>query len=81
MTTVDTIAQAIKEKKALEFAYHGFDRVVVPYACGLTPTNEIKMIGFQIGGGTVEIMVHISGRGILKEYAKAAEDPDYLWTI
>ena len=50
MTTVDTIAQAIKEKKALEFAYHGFDRVVVPYACGLTPTNEIKMIGFQIGG-------------------------------
>ena len=36
--------------------------------------------GFQIGGGTVEIMVHISGRGILKEYAKAAEDPDYLWT-
>ena len=52
MTTVDTIAQAIKEKKALEFAYHGFDRVVVPYACGLTPTNEIKMIGFQIGGGS-----------------------------
>ena len=48
MTTVDTIAQAIKEKKALEFAYHGFDRVVVPYACGLTPTNEIKMIGFPI---------------------------------
>ena len=52
MTTVDTVAQAIKEKKALEFAYHGFDRVVVPYACGLTPTNEIKMIGFQIGGGS-----------------------------
>lgn len=37
--------------------------------------------GFQIGGGTVEIMVHISGRGILKEYAKAVEDPDYLWTL
>lgn len=37
--------------------------------------------GFQIGGGTVEIMVHISGRGILKEYAKAADDPDYLWTM
>ena len=55
MTTVDTIAQAIKEKKALEFAYHGFDRVVVPYACGLTPTNEIKMIGFQIGGGTEKL--------------------------
>ena len=36
---------------------------------------------FQIGGGTVEIMVHISGRGILKEYAKGAEDPDYLWTL
>ena len=52
MTTVDTIAEAIKEKKSLAFAYHGFDRVVSPYACGLTPTNEIKMIGFQIGGGS-----------------------------
>ena len=37
--------------------------------------------GFQIGGGTVEIMVHISGRGVLKDYAKVAEDPDYLYTI
>jgi alkylation response protein AidB-like acyl-CoA dehydrogenase len=26
--------------------------------------------GMQIGGGTIEIMVHIAGRGILKEYAK-----------
>ena len=54
MTTVDTIAQAIKEKKALEFAYHGFDRVVVPYACGLTPTNEIKMIGGGSNSGVTE---------------------------
>lgn len=30
--------------------------------------------GFQIGGGTVEIMVHIAGRGILKEYAKGNQD-------
>lgn len=37
--------------------------------------------GFQIGGGTVEIMVHIAGRGILKEYQKGVEDPDYLWTL
>ena len=37
--------------------------------------------GFQIGGGTVEIMVHISGRGILKEYAKGVEDPEHLWTL
>lgn len=26
--------------------------------------------GMQIGGGTIEVMVHIAGRGILKEYAK-----------
>ena len=26
--------------------------------------------GMQIGGGTIEIMVHIAGRGLLKEYAK-----------
>jgi alkylation response protein AidB-like acyl-CoA dehydrogenase len=37
--------------------------------------------GFQIGGGTVEIMVHISGRGILKEYLKTVENQDYLYTI
>jgi crotonobetainyl-CoA dehydrogenase len=37
--------------------------------------------GFQIGGGTVEIMVHISGRGVLKEYTKVAEDPNYLYNI
>ena len=37
--------------------------------------------GFQIGGGTVEIMVHISGRGILKEYAKVAENADHLYEI
>ncbi|EJX05084.1 hypothetical protein EVA_06806, partial [gut metagenome] len=38
MTTVDQIVSAITEKKSLAFAYHGFDRVVSPYACGLTPT-------------------------------------------
>lgn len=55
---------------------------------GLGYTDETRVSrlmldcrGFQIGGGTVEIMVHISGRGILKEYAKGEEDPDYLWTI
>lgn len=52
MTTVDTIAQAIKAQKSLSFAYHGFDRTVSPYACGLTPTNEIKMIAFQTDGGS-----------------------------
>uniref|UniRef100_UPI003D10ADBC acyl-CoA dehydrogenase family protein n=1 Tax=Paraeggerthella hominis TaxID=2897351 RepID=UPI003D10ADBC len=55
---------------------------------GLGYTDETRVSrlmldcrGFQIGGGTVEIMVHISGRGILKEYAKAVEDPDHLYTI
>lgn len=52
MTTVDKIVLAIKEKKSLAFAYHGFDRVVSPYACGLTPTNDIKMIAFQTDGGS-----------------------------
>lgn len=52
MTTVDQIVAAIKEKKSLAFAYHGFDRVVSPYACGLTPTNEIKLIAFQTDGGS-----------------------------
>ncbi|MFQ8815435.1 MAG: hypothetical protein ACLR8J_04945 [Sutterella wadsworthensis] len=42
MTTVDTIAQAIKEKKALEFAYHGFDRVVVPMPAALRPPTKSR---------------------------------------
>lgn len=52
MTTVDRIVTAIAEKKSLAFAYHGFDRVVSPYACGLSPTNEIKLIAFQTAGGS-----------------------------
>jgi crotonobetainyl-CoA dehydrogenase len=55
---------------------------------GLGYTDETRVSrlmldcrGFQIGGGTVEIMVHISGRGILKEYEKVAADNDYLYTI
>ncbi|MFU0842702.1 MAG: Phosphoribosylamine--glycine ligase [Burkholderia sp.] len=52
MTTIDQIEEAIKNKSSLAFAYHGFDRVVSPYAVGLSPTNEVKMIGFQTGGGS-----------------------------
>lgn len=52
MSTVDVIAKAISEKKSLSFGYHGFERVVSPYACGITPVNEIKLIAFQTDGGS-----------------------------
>ncbi len=46
---------------------------------GFTDATRVSRLmldcrGFQIGGGTVEIMVHIAGRGILKEYAKGNQD-------
>ncbi len=52
MSTVDIIVQAIENKKSLSFSYHGFERVVSPYACGINAVNEVKLIGFQTGGGS-----------------------------
>lgn len=47
MTTVDTIVEAIEGHRTLNFGYHGFDRVVSPYAIGMTTTNELKMLAYQ----------------------------------
>ncbi len=52
MTTIDLIEQAIKERKSLSFGYHGFERTVSPYACGVNNANEIKMLAMQTGGGS-----------------------------
>lgn len=51
MTTVDVIIKAIEDKKSLAFSYHGFERTVSPFACGILPTNELKMLAFQTAGG------------------------------
>ena len=52
MSIVDIVVKAINEKKALSFSYHGFERVVSPFAVGVNPVNEIKMIGYQTEGGS-----------------------------
>lgn len=52
MTTVDTIVEAIQGHRTLNFGYHGFDRVVSPYAIGMTTTNELKMLAYQTEGGS-----------------------------
>ncbi len=52
MTTVDIIIEAIEKGQSISFGYHGFERTVSPYLCGLTPKNEIKMIGWQTDGGS-----------------------------
>ena len=52
MTTVDTIVEAIEGHRTLNFGYHGFDRVVSPYAIGMTTTNELKMLAYQTEGGS-----------------------------
>ena len=52
MTTVDTIVEAIQKGQSLCFGYHGFDRTVSPYLCGLTLNNEVKMLAWQTDGGS-----------------------------
>lgn len=37
MTTVDIIIEAIEKGQSISFGYHGFERTVSPYLCGLTP--------------------------------------------
>lgn len=46
----DLICEAIREKKIVEFAYHGEMRVVEPYACGVVKKNRYQLRGFQVGG-------------------------------
>lgn len=52
MTTVDTLMQAIEGQKSVAFGYHGYERVVSPYACGLNTSNELKLIALQTDGGS-----------------------------
>lgn len=58
MTTVDTIVKAIEARRSLDFAYHGFKRVVSPYACGLNGSNELKMLAMQTDGGSTSGVTH-----------------------
>ena len=52
MSTVDILVKAIEEKKSVDFGYHGFERVVSPYAVGLNNANEIKLLALQTEGGS-----------------------------
>ncbi len=52
MTTVDIIVEAIEKGQSLSFGYHGFERTVSPYLCGLTLNNELKMLAWQTAGGS-----------------------------
>lgn len=58
MTTVDLIVKAIEEHKSIDFGYHGYERIVSPYACGLNNNNEIKLLAMQTGGGSTSGVVH-----------------------
>ncbi len=58
MTTVDLIVKAIEEHKSIDFSYHGYERIVSPYACGLNNNNEIKLLAMQTGGGSTSGVVH-----------------------
>ncbi len=85
MTTVDTIVQAIEEKKSVAFGYHGFDRVVSPYACGINASNEIKLIGLQTEGGSNSGVVRklrwysiVDMLGLEIHEAAPYEEPDEL---
>ena len=44
------ICNAIRDRKILEFYYHGYHRVVEPYAYGLNKKLEEVLRCYQIGG-------------------------------
>lgn len=57
MSTVDLIVTAIEKHQTLAFSYHGFERVVSPYAVGMSTTNELKMLAYQTDGSSTSGVV------------------------
>ncbi|SDR51245.1 hypothetical protein SAMN05443245_6873 [Paraburkholderia fungorum] len=47
-----TICSAIKDRQLLELRYHGFSRVVEPYAYGRDKNGDAILRCFQISGGS-----------------------------
>ncbi len=46
------IRQALKEKRVLEFRYHGFARSVEPHAAGRVGDGKVALLGWQAAGGS-----------------------------
>ena len=49
---MNVIAQAIAERRLLEFYYDGLPRLVVPAIYGYTTTGKASLRGYQVGGST-----------------------------
>jgi hypothetical protein len=47
-----TICQAIREQRVLELRYHGYSRVVEPYAHGRGRDGENLLRCYQLSGGS-----------------------------
>jgi hypothetical protein len=45
----DRICKAISERKVIRFYYGSGERLVEPYVCGISRTNKLVLIGFQVG--------------------------------
>ena len=47
-----SIANAIRERKLLQFTYDGFSRTVEPHAYGIDRKNRYVVRAFQVAGGS-----------------------------
>ena len=45
-----TLCEAIRQRKRLQFRYHGLDRVVEPYCHGVSTRGAEVLRGVQVGG-------------------------------
>ncbi len=50
--TTALIRQAIKERRALEFTYHGYPRRVEPHALGQVKDDRLALLAWQVAGGS-----------------------------
>ena len=48
-----TLVQAIKNKSMIELRYHGYARIVEPYAYGQDKTGDEILRCYQVAGGSV----------------------------
>jgi predicted DNA-binding transcriptional regulator YafY len=48
----DLIRRALSEKQMLKFKYHGYARMVEPYALGHTTNERLALLGWQVSGGS-----------------------------
>lgn len=51
-TAVELLRQALKERRVVQFRYHGYVRRVEPHALGRVTDDRHALLGWQVSGGS-----------------------------